>query len=136
MASFNSPFTGNIFQDAIEAGRTKPAPVSTIEPDAPVPFVSRQAKIEATPPSPVIQGFLDASSSDPALSSNRDAVIQMIQNNEDKSFIEDAITNQIGWTPPKPTMQENAISSVKESASNLFGTLGGAVEKAGESFMG
>jgi len=46
-----------------------------------------------------IQSFLNESKDNPELQSKRNAVIQMIQNGEDDSFIQDTIVNKMGYTP-------------------------------------
>lgn len=87
-----------------------------------------------------IQSFLDASKNDTSLSSKRDAVIKMIQNNESKQFIEDTIVNKMGFkwnaqaTPAPQTEipQEQGIMSKIWSGLNyvwqgIQNAVGGAI---------
>lgn len=46
----------------------------------------------------VIQAFLNESKAKPEMQSKRNAVIQMIQNGEDDSFIQDTIVNKMGYS--------------------------------------
>jgi len=62
----------------------------------------------------IIQTFLDDSKTKPDLWSKRNAVIEMLKNWEDESFIEDAIVKQMQW---KPTQEEPWIfGKLKEAA--------------------
>jgi len=46
----------------------------------------------------IIQGFLDKSKTMPQFAKNRDTVIKMLKNQEDKAFIKDFIQNKIKFT--------------------------------------
>lgn len=58
-----------------------------------------------------IQSFLNESKDNPEMQSKRNAVIQMIQNGEDDSFIQDTIVNKMGYNPSL-TLKERVWSSL------------------------
>lgn len=70
--------------------------------------IQQQAKQKQANP---IQSFLEESKTNPNMQNNRNAVIQMIQNWEDDSFIQDVIVNKIGYTPWL-TLKERVWSSL------------------------
>ena len=97
----------------------------------------------------IIQTFLDDSKNKPELDSRRKAVIQMLQNQEDESFIQDTIVNKMWykWTTQpvqQPQEQKSIISNWFDStlpwqmynvAQWVKEHLPWAIEKIGETFM-
>jgi len=97
----------------------------------------------------IIQTFLDDSKNKPELDSRRKAVIQMLQNQEDESFIQDTIVNKMWykWTTQpvqQPQEQKSIISNWFDStfAWQMYNVskwiqehLPWAIEKIGETFM-
>ena len=60
---------------------------------------TQQQQQQPTTQTNVIQGFLSDSKNKPELETKRQAVIEMIQNKEDDSFIEDTIINKMQYKP-------------------------------------
>ena len=69
-----------------------------------------------------IQSFLNESKDNPELQSKRNAVIQMIQNGEDDSFIQDTIVNKMGYTPWL-TLKERVGSAIGERFTKAWESL-------------
>jgi len=118
----------NIFEDALEAGMQNPKPKPAYSP-SPILDQSAYERSRAesarkeAEPSQLVQSFLDSAKNDGALAKKREAVIQMIQNGEDKAFIEDAIANKMQWAPTVAEVPKEEIKSTS-SISNLIGGIG------------
>lgn len=94
----------NIFSDAIESGRVTQGSGRLLAPtmqSIPSPIMNQtDYQNSQRTPSSIIQKFLDNAKTDPSLATKRNAVIQMIKNDEDQPFIEDAIINKMQWKEP------------------------------------